>query len=724
MFRRRSNALLDAIQARGRERTASSSFNNADVRGMLRMLARNSAIWYAPDQAHAGRGSMLLPFFGEPAMTNTATVRLARLSGAAVVPLFAQRLPGAEGYLLRFEPALTDLPSGDVDADQRRLVDILERFVRECPEQYLWTHRKFKGRGPGLPDAYKRSPSAARVATPLTLKQRLAVPGLIVGVALFIATLQNGPLWRAAADATVLDEHRAAILWSLFAIVFCTLAFVLALIPGRRPLKFVATGLLVVGAACNYFMTQYGIVIDESMVRNTVETTVLEATPFLGGAFVWHLTFFGLAPAVLVGLIPLPRERWSHALLGRLAVALASLAMLIVSLYVNFGAVTFFGHQHRAVRLLMNPGYPVYATARYFAGDDEAPVRAPLPARLAAAAPNRRPALVVFVMGETARADRFSWNGYDRDTNRYTREHDVINFPDVHSCGTSTAESVPCVFSHLGRAGFSHEAAAKHESWFGALGRLGVDVFWRDNSTGCKDVCDPAHFVELANETAAEHCDSTGCFDEILLENFDALLADRSRDHFIVLHQRGSHGPAYHITVPQAHKEYLPECDLPNLRNCTRDAINNAYDNTILYTDYFLSRVIETLEARSGDFATAMVYVSDHGESLGENGIYLHGFPYALAPEEQKRVPMLFWASQDFYTDRLNATPDCAREAAQRPTSHDALMHTILPWFGVEAQAYDEHLDLFATCRRPAASLTLTRDATPLRTAAAPPGSG
>jgi lipid A ethanolaminephosphotransferase len=345
----------------------------------------------------------------------------------------------------------------------------------------------------------------------------------------------------------------------------------------------------------------------------------------------------------------------------------------------------------------------LYAAAAFGMSSDEDALlarRQPLDVRAAAApgAPHR-PVLVVLVMGETARADRFSFNGYDRDTNRYTRARNVVNFPHVVSCGTSTAESVPCIFSGLGHARFSHKAALSRESIVGAMQRLGVSTFWRDNSTGCKDVCDEQHFEQRASWTQADLCDATGCFDELLLEDFDALLADHSRDHFIVLHQRGSHGPAYHTDVPAWAKEFLPECNLPNLRNCDRAAINNAYDNTILYTDYFLSRLIDELDARSADFDTAMLYVSDHGESLGENGLYLHGFPYSMAPREQIEVPMLFWASPAFYAERASVDPLCLRVSARRATSHDAIFHTLLPIFGLESPLYDERLDLLGACR-------------------------
>jgi KDO2-lipid IV(A) lauroyltransferase len=152
MFRARSNALLDETQTRGRRRTAHESLANDDVRGLLRFLGRNGAVWYAPDQAT--QGGVSIPFFGEPSMTSTSTSRLARISGAAVVPLFYCRLADDSGYLLRFHPPLDDLPSDDAVRDTARLTAVLEGFVRECPAQYFWTHRRFKGRSADLPDAY------------------------------------------------------------------------------------------------------------------------------------------------------------------------------------------------------------------------------------------------------------------------------------------------------------------------------------------------------------------------------------------------------------------------------------------------------------------------------------------------------------------------------------------------------------------------------------------
>jgi lipid A ethanolaminephosphotransferase len=538
-------------------------------------------------------------------------------------------------------------------------------------------------------------------------RELFAAPLLITAVALFIVAVDNDPFWHSVWRATQGDEHRFAIVWTLFAVVFFTLTTALSIALGAVLLRAVAALLLLVAASCGYFMTQYGVIIDQSMIRNAVETTALEAAPLLSPAYFRHVALYGVLPAIVILAVPLARLRWRTEFLMRLGTIGVSLAVLSATLYVNYANAAFFGRENDGLRLQINPAYPLYAAATFgLQAEEGAPqLRQPLDVRLAVA-PRRKPAVVVLVMGETARADRFSLNGYARDTNRYTRAREVVNFPRVLSCGTSTAESVPCIFSGLGQTHFSHAASLRSESLFGALQRLGVATFWRDNSTGCKDVCDAQHFEERASWTDADWCDSTGCFDELLLEDFAALISDRSRDHFIVLHQRGSHGPAYHTDAPQRAKAFFPECDLPNLRNCDRASINNAYDNTILYTDYFLSRVITELDKHSAEFDTAMLYVSDHGESLGENGLYLHGFPYSMAPREQIEVPMLLWASAGFYADRARVDQQCLRRSAEHETNHDAVFHTLLPIFGVESPLYDERLDLLAPCR--VARLTAT----------------
>lgn len=549
----------------------------------------------------------------------------------------------------------------------------------------MWTTRR-----PDIVDIGRGSRAAA---SPLLLA--------ILGVALFIALFDNQTFFASVFAATEGNAHRLGIVVSMFALVIGVLAAVLALAPGRTAFKALACVLLVSAAGAGYFMSNYGVIIDSSMIRNLAETDVREASPLVTPAMFLHIAIFGLAPALLVVLLPLGRIGWKRQLLMRVSTAVACIALVGTTIYVNFAALASFGPENHDLRMQINPIYPLYAVYSYAtrAHDKPPPVRDPIDAtRTAAASQNEKPLLLVFVMGETARADRFSLNGYRRDTNRYTREHDVVNFPEVRSCGTSTADSVPCLFSGLGRAAFSHAAAARRESLLHSLARLGVAVGWRDNSTGCKHLCLPESYEALAGADDPALCRENVCVDEILLKDFQDLLADGPRDRFIVLHQRGSHGPAYYTDTPQWAKAWLPECNVPDLPDCTPAAIDNAYDNTILYTDFVLARVIATLEAQSAEYRTAMIYVSDHGESLGENGLYLHGLPYSIAPDTQTQVPMLFWASPEFYAaERIDET--CLRQAALQPTSHDAIFHSVLPLFDVVSPAYDRSLDFLAGCR-------------------------
>jgi lipid A ethanolaminephosphotransferase len=161
---------------------------------------------------------------------------------------------------------------------------------------------------------------------------------------------------------------------------------------------------------------------------------------------------------------------------------------------------------------------------------------------------------------------------------------------------------------------------------------------------------------------------------------------------FIILHQKGSHGPSYYKRSPKNFKLFLPECTKDNVQDCDQQSIINAYDNTIVYTDYVLAKLIDLLKVQQ--YSTAMLYVSDHGESLGENNIYLHGLPYAFAPRQQTHVPMIFWASDRFLLEKSIEPAKLAQTSSGR-FSHDNLFHSVLGLFHVTTEIYRPELDLF-----------------------------
>ncbi len=256
--------------------------------------------------------------------------------------------------------------------------------------------------------------------------------------------------------------------------------------------------------------------------------------------------------------------------------------------------------------------------------------------------------LFILVIGETARADRFSLNGYERDTNPRLRAANAINFTNFWACGTSTAISVPCIFSFLGADKFDTKTAAAQENLLDVLQRAGASVLWLDNNSDSKDVALRVPYQSYKSPAVNPLCNPE-CRDVGMLSALQQHIdAHPKGDIFIVLHQMGNHGPAYYKRYPPEFEKFKPACQSADLSQCSREEIGNAYDNAILYTDFFLGEVIALLKKNDDKFETGMLYVSDHGESLGENGVYLHGLPNAIAPDAQLHVPAVMWLGRGF----------------------------------------------------------------------------
>jgi len=345
----------------------------------------------------------------------------------------------------------------------------------------------------------------------------------------------------------------------------------------------------------------------------------------------------------------------------------------------------------------------VAALAGHALGGVQRPSQPRLPvgedARLGASWSGRiRPVMFVLIVGETARAQNFSLNGYARPTNPLLARQDVISFPHATACGTSTEVSLPCMFSPYGRIHYDEEKIRGHESVLHVLARAGFKVLWRDNQSGCKGVCDGLPAEQLDDARVEALCAEGHCLDEVLLQGMEGVARDTQGNLLVVMHQLGSHGPAYFKRYPAVFRQFAPACQNEDLSACTAAEIVNAYDNSLLYTDFFVSKVIDFLAAAQQQYDTAMVYVSDHGESLGEGGLYLHGMPYPIAPEVQKRVPLVIWLSPGFRRS-FNIDQECLRKNAGAEVGHDNLFHSLLGVLDVQTRAYDKSLDLFAPCR-------------------------
>lgn len=540
----------------------------------------------------------------------------------------------------------------------------------------------------------------------------VGVAALALGTALFLTLTANAAFWRALfALASFGSAHDFLFVGSVFALLVAALSLLVLLFGFPYLMKAVVIVLLLVAAICAHFMDSYGVVIDEDMIRNTFETDSQEALGLLTFALVLRVVLTGILPALFVAWLPLRFGSLGEETRRRGVALAACVAVAAVALLGSYKQITLMGREHRELRLLLNPTTPLASVLSFFRGERGAVAVEPiaLDARrvsFARAAP--RPKLVVLVVGETARAQNFSLNGYARVTNPRLAAAPIVDFPHVSACGTSTATSLPCMFSPFGRAGYSKDSARSHENLLDVLARVGVDVRWDDNNSGCKGVCDRLPMQRESRRRERLLCGDEGCYDDVLLSALRAQLDSLTGDAFVVLHQNGSHGPAYHERTPPAFKRFAPECTRADVEHCEREAIVNAYDNTILYTDFVLSRLIALLESASGRFDVAMLYVSDHGESLGEGGLYLHGLPWMLAPREQTHVPMLVWLSDGFSTGR-GIDRACLEQRRNESHSHDHLFHSVLGLFDVATRIYEPELDLFQPCRAPVPRLLSER---------------
>ena len=387
-----------------------------------------------------------------------------------------------------------------------------------------------------------------------------------------------------------------------------------------------------------------------------------------------------------------------------------SVVVIVVCLLLVFQDFASTMRNHTRLRYLINPLNSVYALGNIATKSLRLDSSTLMPlgrdAQLGASyAGQQKPPLLVLVLGETGRSVNFGLNGYERPTTPLlSARTDLATARNAWSCGTSTAASVPCMFSHLGRDGFESRKA-NYESLIDVLHHAGLAVLWVDNQAGCKGVCERIGEVRTTALQDPVLCPGGECLDPIMLKDLDQRLADlpaeqRRRGTVVVLHEMGSHGPAYFKRSAPALKKFQPECTSTNLQECTQEQVVNAYDNSIVQTDQFLDSVLNWLSDQSDKAQTAMIYVADHGESLGENNIYLHGLPYSIAPDVQKHVPWITWLSPAMQA-RTHVTTGCLQQdVAQRRVTHDNYFHSVLGLMDVQTGAYSPALDMFAGCRQ------------------------
>ncbi|WP_300492058.1 phosphoethanolamine--lipid A transferase EptA [Flavobacterium sp.] len=458
---------------------------------------------------------------------------------------------------------------------------------------------------------------------------------------------------------------------SLIIIMLVANAFVYYLIFSLS--RYVGKFLLVVTFICNaiavYFINTYNVIIDESMIGNVLNTNYTESSSYFSIKLVFYLLFLAILPSIYiikVKLTSVPVKKF-------LITASLSLVFILALAFANASNWLWIDKNSKTLGGLAMPwSYSVNMSLFYIHKQKQNEKEILLPD---ATIKDTKKSVVVLVIGESARSQNFSLYGYGKNTNPLLSQTPNVFHFDATSCATYTTAGVKCILEHTNTDDL-------YEILPNYLFRNHVDVVWRTSNWGEP----PVHIKEYQKrEQLAPDCQGDPCnYDEMLLTGLkERIEASTSNKVFIVLHTSTSHGPTYSQKYPAQFEKFKPVCNSVELGNCSKEELINAYDNTIVYTDYILYKVIENLKQLK-DYNSTMLFVSDHGESLGEKNLYMHGLPLSLAPKEQYDIPFIVWVSDGSKQLKPNKT-----------VSQNHVFHSVLHFLGIQSPVYDESLNIY-----------------------------
>lgn len=523
-------------------------------------------------------------------------------------------------------------------------------------------------------------------------------------IAVYVGTVLNLPIYFKIADIfSVMPSIKVGFAVSIPIFFIAAFNLIFNLFSWHFIAKPFFLLVVITSSLASYATLKYGVYFDYTMIENIFETNSSEAASYINFYSIRWFVLSGIIPALLIAWFRIDYTRsftkfvWEKMITMLASVAI--IALICVFYYKDYASV---GRNNSYLNKMIVTAH-IFNTVRYLdetylSGSKEF-VTMGEDARLLPSK-NNKPTLMVLVVGETARSMNYQLNGYAKKTNPFTSQYDVISFNDVDSCGTATAFSLPCMFSTFIHDNYDRSQARRQDSLLDVLSYAGVGTLWKDNDGGSKGVADRIDYIATDTNKVDKNCNGSTCYDAELLEDLDDEIAQMKGDSKVVaLHLIGSHGPTYWQRYPAEMAAFTPACNRSDIENCSNEAIVNTYDNTIRYTDHVVAELIEKLKGYEEKYNTALVYVSDHGESLGENGLYLHGVPYSFAPEEQTKVPLIMWLS-DSLNENLNINTQCLRSnATKKRYSHDNLFHSVLGLMGVTTNLYDNELDIFGSCK-------------------------
>ncbi|HHT0057689.1 TPA: phosphoethanolamine transferase EptA [Raoultella planticola] len=523
--------------------------------------------------------------------------------------------------------------------------------------------------------------------------------------ALYVGLLLNLAFYRQVFTLLPVNSlHNWLVFLSMPVVAFSVMNILTTLASFLKLDRLVISLFILLSASAQYFIWSFGVVIDRAMITNILDTTPAESFALMSGKMVLTLGLSGVLMVAFAWWIKISKAKtvWRSIAVRLLNILVSALLIVLVAALFYKDYASVFRNNKELVKSL-SPSNSIVAINSWYAHSkmDNLPL-----VKIGEDAVQKpemhsgpRKNLTILVLGETSRAQNFSLGGYQRETNPRLKQDDVIYFANTTSCGTATAVSVPCMFSNMPRAHYDEELAHHQEGVLDILQRAGIRVLWNDNDGGCKGACDRVPHQNVTDLNLTGQCIEGECYDEVLFHNLESYIDNLQQDGIIVLHTIGSHGPTYYNRYPAEFRKFTPTCDTNEIQSCSQQQLTNTYDNTILYIDYVVDKAIKLLQSKQDKFTTSLVYLSDHGESLGEDGVYLHGLPWSIAPETQKHVPMLLWLSQD-YQQRYGVSSQCLQQRAKTdPYSQDNLFSTLLGLLGVDTHEYQATDDILTPCR-------------------------
>lgn len=544
----------------------------------------------------------------------------------------------------------------------------------------------------------------------MLLTRPISLRTLIVSVAVYQATILNISFYKQVLIKLSLDSiENIAFFISMPVVVFCVIFILLTLLLNQWLVKIVASSLVIIGSALSYFMLRFGIMIDRSMLQNTLETSFTESASLITFELINCILLLGILPSIVIILVKIkPRTiglyfLFKHVMIVLLALLLVGLIALIF--YKNYA--TFMRNNSKIIKYLLPSNYIGALYGQYqFEQNKNRPfltIGDDAHRQVVNSDSEAIKTVVVLIVGETARSENFALNGYGKNTTPLlSKRDDVISFQNTTSCGTYTAFSIPCMFSNMSRKNYDEALALRQENILDILNKQGINVIWLDNNTGCKGVCNRIENENITKKylnSGSKLCQDGACYDEVLVNELATKLQHLDKDSLIVLHPLGSHGPNYYQRYPEQFRTFTPTCDTNQITNCDLGSLVNTYDNTIVYTDYIINQTIELLQRKQNKYNTMLIYLSDHGESLGENGLYLHSFPYSIAPTQQTKIPFILWISKHLANLNHINTACIQNHAKQDLLSHDNLFHLLLGIFAIQTKEYNQSLDSLNYCK-------------------------